>query len=251
MKQIVFVSLLVVILTVFGCSTKETPKNIDHKLLISALDKTDSCVYAKVTDSLTILYPQFSKIDLVCGTMPSVDDKTVILSAAAAFTGQCLSQFNHFNIAGNHVSGGTLFKGYPCKRNTGTFIAYDGTWEFHYCDNGQALKKADENNGCGFCQEMLIYQSKKVKTTRPMSNKNIFRALCEKDKKLCLIESHYEVTFRQFIDALLSQNVTHAIYTDMGPGWNYMWYRTTPDAYPTIPHSQKGEFCTNWITFYK
>jgi len=84
-----------------------------------------------------------------------------------------------------------------------------------------------------------------------MSNKNIFRALCEKDKKLCLIESHYEVTFRQFIDALLSQNVTHAIYTDMGPGWNYMWYRTTPDAYPTIPHSQKGEFCTNWITFYK
>jgi len=127
MKQIVFVSLLVVILTVFGCSTKETPKNIDHKLLISALDKTDSCVYAKVTDSLTILYPQFSKIDLVCGTMPSVDDKTVILSAAAAFTGQCLSQFNHFNIAGNHVSGGTLFKGYPCKRNTGTFIAYDGT----------------------------------------------------------------------------------------------------------------------------
>ena len=77
-----------------------------------------------------ILYPKYSSIDLVCGEMPSKSDSTVIIVAEAAYTGDTLKEFKHSNIAGNHVSGGKLYNGYPCKRNTGAFIYYNKQWKF-------------------------------------------------------------------------------------------------------------------------
>ena len=54
--------------------------------------------------------------------MPTKSDTTVILVAEAAYTGVLLSDFKHRNVAGDHVSGGILYKGYSCSRNTGAFV---------------------------------------------------------------------------------------------------------------------------------
>ena len=81
-------------------------------------------------DNLIIYYPDYTSIDLVCGTMPSVKDKRVIFCAEAAFTGELLKEFKHSNILGDHVSGGVRYKGSGCKRNTGAFIYYDQHWQF-------------------------------------------------------------------------------------------------------------------------
>ena len=40
------------------------------------------------TENLLVYYPEFSRIDLVCGTMPSIEDDDVIFCAEAAFTAQ-------------------------------------------------------------------------------------------------------------------------------------------------------------------
>ena len=53
-----------------------------------------------------VVYPNFTKIDLVCGTMPSKSDTAVILVVEAAYTEAKLDKFVHTNIAGDHVSGG-------------------------------------------------------------------------------------------------------------------------------------------------
>ena len=139
---------------------------------------------------------------------------------------------------------------------TGAFVTSKGEWSFLYNKDADpnafhdAFNKAAENNGAGFAQEMMIHQGVQVKTTRPLSNVNLFRAVCEKDNKLCIVDAKESGSFGSFITALLNAGVTEAIYTDMGYGWNYSWYRkddgTVKELFPT-----PGKYTTNWITFYE
>lgn len=204
------------------------------------------------TDSagLIILRPMFSKVDLVCNSMPSPDDTTVILCAEAAFTGELSQRFFHANIAGNHACGGTFHQGYLCERNTGAFVYYDNRFEFVYKDYDRHIRTAATRGGCAFAQEMMIHEGALVETTRPDSNRNVFRALCERHGRLCIIESQSTIAFGDFKAALLRANVTEALYLDMGPGWDYAWYRPTPFNTITL-HRHSHNFCTNWITFYR
>lgn len=161
------------------------------------------------------------EMDMVCGIIPSPENDSIVLAFAGAFTGTEFGK-GHINVAGDHVAGGTRFKGYRCKRNTGAY-----TWSiksgprFFYKDYSSALDKAAKEGGMGFAQEMMIHDGAKVPTTRPLGNRNVFRALClDSDSQLALYESQGSVTFGNFIDALHSQGVKEALYTDMGQGWN-------------------------------
>lgn len=200
---------------------------------------------------LICLKPNMSLLtmDLVCGEIPSADNDSIVLAFAGAFTGTIFDK-GHFNIAGDHVSGGKRYKGYSCKRNTGAF-----TWspasgpKFFYNDYSSSLDKATNERGMGFAQEMMIHNGKTVKTTRPLGNKNVFRALClDKENQLALYESQGIVTFGNFIDALLSQGVKEALYTDMGQGWNYCFYRLNADeSSPKYLHDKPLPYASNFI----
>lgn len=200
-------------------------------------------------DNLIIYSPDYSYVDLVCGTMPSQSDKNVIFCAEAAFTGELLKEFKHSNILGDHVCGGMRYKGTGCKRNTGAFVYYGGEWKFLYKDYSKDLDVAAQNGGMGFGQEMMIHKSKRVQTIRKDANQNEFRALCELNGKLCVIDSKGVSAFGDFIQALLDEGVTEAIYLDMGPGWNYSWYRDDSGVTHEI-HNHRIIYTTNWITFY-
>lgn len=200
---------------------------------------------------LICLKPDMSilTMDLVCGEIPSVENDTIVLAFAGAFTGTECDK-GHANIAGDHVSGSTRFKGYTCKRNTGAF-----TWsplsgpKFLYKDYSSALDMASEERGMGFSQEMMIHECKAVKTTRPLGNKNVFRALClNSDGELALYESLGIVTFGNFINALLSQGVKEALYTDMGQGWNFCFYRVNVnETSPKYLHDQSLPCASNFV----
>ena len=198
---------------------------------------------------LIIYTPDYSSIDLVCGTMPSQSNKNVIFCAEAAFTGELLKEFKHSNILGDHVSGGMRYKGTGCKRNTGAFVYYGGKWKFLYKDYSKDLDVAAQNGGMGFGQEMMIHEGKRVQTIRKDANRNEFRALCELNGMLCVIDSKGVSAFGDFIQALLDEGVTEAIYLDMGPGWNYSWYRDYDGVSHEI-HKHRIVYTTNWITFY-
>lgn len=201
------------------------------------------------TMGLIVLYPQFKTVDLVCGTMPPKDDNQVILVAEAAYTGDYLDEFKHTNIAGNHVSGGTLHKGYTCRRNTGAFVYYNGAWKFCQGNYTQEMQAAAQHGGCAFGQELMIHQGKMLKTGRADDNENQFRALCDCGGRLCIIESSGFVPFGRFKKALLQYGATEAIYLDMGSGWNHAWYRDNDSIVELHPWAHS--YCTNWITFYR
>lgn len=206
------------------------------------------------SDGMLIIYPQFSKVDLVCGTMPSMDDESVIFVAEAAYTCKTYTEklgleFEHKYVAGNHVTNGQYKEGYPCSANTGAFVYYNGAWKFLYDYYASELKTAAENGGMGFGQELILKDGVLHDTVRGDAKANIYRALCELSGELCIIESEQKIPFGEFKQKLLSLGVTNAIYLDMGSGWNHAWYRTEEGVEEL--HPRRHNFCTNWITFYK
>ena len=54
-------------------------------------------VTIETTDNLNVYYPEYTKIDLVCGQMPKAEQKDVEFCCEAAFTGELLNEFKHLN----------------------------------------------------------------------------------------------------------------------------------------------------------
>ena len=209
-------------------------------------------VDVETTTNLNVYYPEFSKIDLVCGQMPKVAQKDVEFCCEAAFTGELLNEFKHSNIADNHICNGEIKKGYRCRANTGGFVWGNGKWKIMKADYPTTA------NGwnMGFCQLLIIKDS----AVRPIgvkmkNNRTIYRALCEKNGKLCIIESKKVMTYEFFVKCLRAYKVTHALYLDMGRGWNYAWYREkggkVKEIFPESKLAPSYKYRTNWITFYK
>lgn len=202
------------------------------------------------TADVVAYYPQFSHIGLVCGTMPSQDDKQVIFCAEAAFTHELLEDFAHSNIDGDHVSGGQRYAGAQCKDNSGAFISWDNHWEFVQGDYNHALNRAVANDGMGFGQASIIHNGRRVQKLW-RSGVNHYRALCEKGGQLCIVDSRQAVEYADFVDMLEHYDVTEALYLDMGSGWNHSWWREADGTVREIhPRIDKSRYCTNWIVFY-
>lgn len=200
---------------------------------------------------LICLRPDMSRlaINMVCGKIPPADNDSIVLAFAGAFTGTEFDK-GHANIAGDHVAGGKRFKGYRCKRNTGAFtwLASSGP-RFCYQNYSSELDKAATEEGMGFAQEMMIHKGKAVETTRPLGNRNVFRALClDLEENVAIYESQGTVTFGNFINALLIQGVREALYTDMGQGWNYCFYRLNKSQkVPKYLHDKSLPYASNFV----
>lgn len=242
---VLFVSILVGGCT---CNNNEKVDLVDLDTINNSYStKTYNSV--KTDNGLKFIFPNFVKVDLVCGTMPSKNDSSVILVAEAAYTGQCLNEFKHANIAGDHVSDGKRYRGYRCHRNTGAFVYYKNRWKFCYKNYSHELDSAAMYGGTAFAQELIIKDKKLLETPRKDSSKNIFRALCELSDNLCIVEADSIITFGDFKTKLVEAQVENAIYLDMGSGWNHAWYRTSDSIIEL--HPKTHNYCTNWITFYE
>ena len=206
------------------------------------------------TVNLIVFHPSYSRIDLVCEKMPDKSDADVVYCCEAAFTGQLLKNFSHANIADDHVCSDELYKGYACKANTGGFIwQKPNKWIFVKKDKyPQMLKTAY----AGFGQILMIYNNELMpKQAQKPTAKNVYRALCERNGKVCVVQSKKTMEYSFFVKCLQAYGVTHALYLDMGRGWNYAWYRDSDgkvkELFPGSKQSSNFKYRTNWITFYK
>ena len=250
-----YYSLVVLAALTMCCCTGNTPNRMNAFSQIP-----DNIVPVTVDDStvngLIVYYPNFNRIDLVCGKMPSQQDTSVVFCAEAAFTHELLDEFDHSNIDGDHVSGGKRYKGAKCQDNSGAFAWFgDSTWEFVNGEYSELLDSVAASGGMGFGQAIIIYDGESI---RPLWREVIgsttmtqFRALCEKDGRLCIVDSRDEVSYEKFVSLLEEFGPTHALYMDMGAGWNHSWWRDADGKVHEIhPVAEKSRYCTNWITFY-
>ena len=212
--------------------------------------------FVQIDDStvngLIVYYPQFSRIDLVFGKMPSQQDTDVIFCAEAAFTHEILDDFAHSNIDGDHVGGGKRYTGAQCKDNSGAFAWFgDSTWVFVNGEYSELLDSVAAAGGMGFGQAIIIHDGESI---RPLwrDGVNQYRALCEKDGRLCIVDSRDEVSYERFVALLEEFAPRHALYMDMGAGWNHSWWRdSVGEVHEIHPIADKSRYCTNWITFYR
>ena len=183
--------------------------------------------------------------------MPSVDDSSVIYCAEAAFTGKLLTEFDHSNIMGPHISGGVLYEGYPYDINYGLFAATDSMWQFSALPNDSLLQSVAQQSGMAFVQYWVVRNGS---VYQPMlqkpDKKHIYRVIADKGGELVLIESKDSVAYSEFLTCLDSLHLQNALYMDMGPGWNYSFCRDANDSL-IILHPHTHNYTTNWITFYK
>ena len=240
---------MLAVLLLCCCTGNKSDKPMDQEA--NALAPT-VIVDDTTVNGLIIYYPQFSRIDLVCEQMPAKEDTNVIFCAEAAFTHELLDEFAHTNIDGDHVSGGQRHKGAKCKDNSGAFAWFgDTTWEFINGEYGELLDSVAAAGGMGFGQAIIIHEGESI---RPLwrDGENQYRALCEKDGQLCIVDSRDTVSYDQFVALLEKFAPRHALYMDMGAGWNHSWWRDSKGVIHEIhPVDKKSRYCTNWITFYK
>lgn len=205
-------------------------------------------------DSLTVYYPNYSRIDLVMGSMPKKRQVDVIFCCAGSFTGESIKEFRHSNIAGDHVSGGIYYEGYKCGPYNGVF-----TWSkesggrffnYSYKNARPPLEKAAEENGMGYCQTILFFNGRRFPGCFKPETTKRYRALCQIGKRLCIVDCSRPLPFGHFLDGLEKLHVRNALYCDMGYGWSYSWYRKPNGKVKELFHT-KGRYATNWITFYK
>jgi len=214
------------------------------------LDSSESGDVMKIDSlpNLIIYYPHFKKMDLVFEDMPEKGENGVTMCVGAAYTGELKKKFSHSNIGGNHVGNGRFHSGYPCKANTGAFVWYGGKWKFLLGEYADEVTKAADNHGMAFGQTMIIHQG--MRQPCHLRGRTFFRALCEKDGKLCIIESRRQQDFEYFVKCLGAIKVKHAISLVMGKGWNYSWFEDNSGVIHDM-HPIKGKYATNWIAFYR
>ena len=205
-------------------------------------------------DSLTVYYPDFTRIDLVTEKMPSKNEKEVIFVCEGSFTGKVIDEFRHDNIAGHHVSSGTFYQGYKCGPNNGVFTwSPKSGWRFYnysHKNSESPLRKAAKEGGMGFCQSLLFHNGKQFRGCFKPERENQYRALCEIGGKLCIVDCARDLPFGNFMEGLRKLGVKNAIYCDMGFPWNYSWYRKADGSVEEI-FSVPGKYTTNWVTFYQ
>ncbi len=209
------------------------------------------------TDDLVVYTPHYSRVELEVGVLPQASNDSIIYCAAAALTGEELSEFKHKNISGDHVSHGELSHGYKSGVNTGVFTWADGEW--HYgtaADADSLLREAANAGGMGFMQDLLINGGTAHNYRTGTRHKLECRALCVKDGKLRIIDSAEPETIDEFVDDLVNYGVEYAIaLTSEVPGkehpWNQAWYRTTDKPDAVYIQEKPQPHGTNWIAFYK
>ena len=107
-------------MSIVGCTQNKqvTPNEEKSNASDSLIDDTTSTCAIERTANLNAYYPEYTRIDLVCGQMPKTSQKNVVFCCEAAFTGELLKEFKHRNIADNHICNGEMKKGFRCKTNT-------------------------------------------------------------------------------------------------------------------------------------
>lgn len=213
------------------------------------------------TELLTIYDITDCPMDLACGQMPDTIQENVLLCAAAAFTGKCLDHFEHSNILGPHISGGILYEGYTEDKDSVLFVERYALFVLEGKDlNGKLLQKkicsfpcddvlqrAVAHGGMAFTQHWVIKNGViYVHKIQPLERVEHFRSLCQKGDRFYVMASREEMAYQDYLQALLEAGVEHALYMDMGAGWNHSFYRDEAGQVHIL-HPKGHDYSTNWI----
>jgi hypothetical protein len=101
------------------------------------------------------------QLELITDERPSMDDTTIVLCVAAAFTKDRSGIFSESKICSVHTSAGKLYQGYPDKAVNGSVMIGAHGYEFVEGTQMDMAKTAQEYGGSFFQQNLVIFEGKR------------------------------------------------------------------------------------------
>lgn len=176
---------------------------------------------------------------------------------------------DHGRICGPHLERGIFYPGYQSELCNGAFWFRQGRWGFLKGSLMDSIRQREGLGSMAFCQirldtaivsiptDQIYFDNMGLRFYRNLNDEwrlsvttFHYRALCEKDGRLCIVESRDRISLAGFRRLLSSYGIDHALYLDAGPGWNHAWYRDNENRVRML-HGQKHPFNSNWILFFK
>ena len=251
------------LLTIMRCNGgSETPPIIpvEEDTTTADIVEIDSVSF----EGLKFYYPPLASISLFVGEEPDTSNFYIGFCCAAAYTDKSIKQHlgpaNHRHVAGDHIDGGELHRGYDVENNTGGFVVYpypDLHWEIVNSTDYRQRISAKTKPCTAFQQELLILHREIQQFIRP-ERPELYRALCNFKGRLCIVDGTHKHLLSSFVDLLHNAGIEDALYLDMG-NWSYSWYRENPDGLDLEYSSVKliyskpqegGYYGSNWLAFY-
>ena len=183
------------------------------------------------------------------GSAPSIDDTSIVLNVAAAFT----LDTETMDVCGDHVVAGERIAGYDDITATGHMLIVNNkvTIKGNDCLD-ESLKAAEEGKGYLFQQCYIVEDGKGMveripKAIRDREAHIIYRTACVTDNgNFVVIQGGEEMYCNEFIDALVAFGVSQALYLDMGT-WAWGWVRENGKPTELAQHFYNTRYQSNWL----
>ena len=184
---------------------------------------------------------------------PDINDTTIMLNVAAAFTLDLTSM----DVCGDHVVAGERIKGYDDVTATGHMLIVDDKVMIASNDKlEQSIQKAVDGKGYLFQQCLIVEDGRgyveRVPEALLQRTSIIYRAVCVKDDgSVVVVQGDEDMLVSEFVDALVAFGARQALYLDMGT-WAWGWVREW-DKLPQelTEHYFNTRFQSNWLQVVK
>lgn len=181
---------------------------------------------------------------------PGIDDPTIALNVAAAFTLDTESM----DVCGDHVVAGEHIAGYDDVTATGHMLIVDDKVMIASNDKlEQSIQEAVDGNGYLFQQCLIVEDGKGYVEHVPeaLLKRNpsiIYRAVCTKDDgSAVVVQGDEDMLVSEFVDALVAFGARQALYLDMGT-WAWGWVRESGKPPRELAeHFFNTRFQSNWL----
>ena len=184
---------------------------------------------------------------------PSINDDSILLSVAAAFTLDTESM----DVCGDQVVAGERIAGYYDITATGHALIINNKVSIKNNDYlEESLKAAVEGKGYLFQQCLIVEDGKGIvkripKAIRDRKAHIIYRAACVMgDGSFAIVQGDEPMYCGEFIDALVALGAKQALYLDMGT-WAWGWVRENSKTTELSEHFSNTRYQSNWLQVVK
>ncbi len=232
-----------------GCGTKSHTISLGDVMVVSHVDAGGKKLMV-MTPSKDARWRFVSHKQINFKGAPDINDTTIFLNVAAAFT----LDLSSMDVCGDHVVAGERIKGYDDVTATGHMLIVDDKVRIASNEKlEQSIQEAVDGKGYLFQQCLIVEDGKGFVERVPeaLLKRNpsiIYRAVCVKaDGSVVAVQGDEAMLVSEFVDALVAFGVRQALYLDMGT-WAWGWVREW-DKLPQelSEHFFNTRFQSNWL----
>lgn len=181
---------------------------------------------------------------------PSIDDPTIALNVAAAFT----LDTETMDVCGDHVVAGERIEGYDDVTATGHMLIVNNKVSiFPNSRLKESIEAAVHGKGYLFQQCYIVEDGKSQEQRIPQAIRErrphiIYRAACTMgDGSLAIVQGGEPMHYDEFINSLVALGAQQALYLDMGT-WAWGWTRdANGKALELAEKFDNTRYQSNWL----